>query len=71
VAIESRIIQSHFGHKEACFQKAVINRGRQRMRRKVRQAAALGWPKSSGQTLGSSCCFKQPQMYLSGFNCSA
>ena len=39
--IDSRIIQSHSGHKEACFQKAAIKRGRRRMRLRVRRAAWL------------------------------
>jgi hypothetical protein len=38
---DSRIIQGHSGHKEDCFQEAVINRGRRRMRRSVCRAASL------------------------------
>jgi hypothetical protein len=39
--LNSRRMQSHSGHNEACFQKAVISRGRRRILRRVRRTHAV------------------------------
>ncbi len=71
IVTESRIIQRNQSNKEACFQNAVISRGRRRIRFSERRAPSPKSQRFLAHTLGNSWCLQCAQMYSTGFSSGA